>query len=77
MTEPNPHELVVPPAVGWIVHEITPTRSGQDTLWAWCRIQDDGPGYTDIVYTRTDGVTLADPGNRAGQLGPVVFKAFC
>lgn len=68
--------LEIPAAQGWVVHELLRARSGLPTVWAWCRVAEDQPGYSHIVYTLADGVTQADPGPNP-TLGPVVVKVFC
>lgn len=66
----------LPPTTGWVVHEVLRSRSGLPQVWAWCRVSDDHPGYSEVVYTLNDGVTSADPGTNP-QLGPVIVKVFC
>lgn len=81
-------ELIeMPPAIGWVVHLVAgkPQQTQSREFWAWCKVTVDQPGYTDIVFTETDGSTIADPYPRPTadspllpvRLGPVVFKAFC
>jgi hypothetical protein len=85
-------ELEVPPMTGWVVHtaENKPASTAGRPIWAWCKVSQDGPGYSEIVFTEADGTTPVDPypvqRNDAGdaleaerrvQLGPVVFQVFC
>ena len=80
-------EIEMPPAVGWVVHLVAgkPQQTSGHEMWAWCKVTADEPGYTDIVFTETDGQTITDPypkptldsPDRPVRLGPVVFKVFC
>lgn len=79
--------IEIPPAVGWVVHLVAgkPQQTQSHEHWAWCKVTVDEPGYTDIVFTETDGSTIANPYPRPTpdspqlpvKLGPVVFKVFC
>lgn len=80
-------ELEMPAPVGFVVHQVgglSQQNSGGE-FWAWCKVTADAPGYTEIVFTLTDGSTIADPYPRPTKdslpdpvrLGPVVFKVFC
>ena len=76
----------MPAPVGWVVHLVS-GRSQQATgdVWAWCKVTADDPGYSEVVFTETDGSTPADPYPKATsdapdrplRLGAVVFKVFC
>lgn len=74
-------ELDGPAPVGWVVHtaEGKPQQLSNITLWAWCKVEVDQPGYAEIVYTHADGATPADPypNGEPVRLGPVLFKVFC
>ena len=74
-------ELELPPAFGWVVHTVEgkPQQLANTTHWAWCKVTDDYPGYSEIVFTLADGATPADPypNGEATRLGPVLFKVFC
>lgn len=78
--------LEMSPAVGWVVHKVVgkPQQTEGIVHWAWCRVTTEGPGYTDIVFTESDGTTVADPyphlpatADRPVKLGEVLFKVFC
>jgi len=79
--------LDMPPPVGFVVHLVSnlPQQTQGREFWAWCKVTADQPGYTDIMFTHTDGQTIADPYPlptedspvRPVRLGPVVFKVFC
>ena len=74
-------ELEIQPAVGWVVHVVEgkPQHLSNTTHWAWCKVEVDKPGYTEIVFTLPDGATTADPYPNGEQvrLGVVLFKVFC
>lgn len=92
-TEVEGEAFEFPAATGWVIHTVEgkPQQTSTRTLWAWCKVSTEGPGYTDIVFTETDGATHVDPypvryDDNTGvpldqphpvQLGPVVFKVFC
>ena len=73
--------LDLPPAVGWVVHtaEGKPQNLSGLTHWAWCKVEAEQPGYSEIVFTYSDGATPADPypNGEPTRLGPVLFKVFC
>jgi hypothetical protein len=84
--QPLYDELEAPPMVGWVVHltEGKPQSTQNQTFWAWCKVEADKPGYTEIVFTEADGTTPADPypvapggTRRPVRLGTVLFKVFC
>lgn len=84
--QPLYDELDVPPVSGWVVHEVVgkPQQTSNVKHWAWCRVEAERPGYTEIHFTLTDGSTPADPypedpagRRRPVRLGDVVFKVFC
>lgn len=95
MSDPSsdiPHSIVgeipdMPSPVGYVVHEVEgkPQQTEGTVFWAWCRVEADRPGYTDVLFTLTDGSTVADPypkptpdsPDRPLVLGHVVFKVFC
>ena len=71
---------------GWVVHlvEGKPQSTANQTFWAWCKVEVDKPGYTEIVFTEPDGSTPADPypetpgaARRRVRLGAMLFKVFC
>ena len=77
----------MPPPVGFVVHLVaglSQQNSGTE-FWAWCKVTADQPGYSEIVFTLSDGSTIADPYPKPTEdspqdpvrLGPVVFKVFC
>lgn len=74
------------PSVGYVVHKVVgkPQQTEGVAHWAWCRVTTEGPGYTDITFTESDGKTIADPyphlpdtADRPVKLGEVLFKVFC
>lgn len=65
------------PSEGWVVHEIIQRRQGQQTMWAWCRVNVAEAGYTEVSYTLSDGVTAANPGDGTVLLGAVITKLWC
>lgn len=79
--------LEAPDPVGWVVHVAVgkPQATENQTIWAWCKVEAEKPGYTEIVFTLSDGTTPADPypkptddsPQRPVRLGPVLFKVFC
>lgn len=79
--------IEMPPAVGWVVHLVVgkPQVTQNHEIWAWCKVTVDEPGYSEIVFTETDGSTPANPYPKPTpdspdfkvRLGPVVFKVFC
>ncbi len=82
-----PGELLeLPPMSGWVVHDVAgkPQSTSNQSFWAWCKVEADRPGYTEIHFTETDGSTPADPYPKAPgsaprpvRLGTVLFKVFC
>lgn len=74
---PVPDALDVPPATGWVIHEVRRARASEPLIWAWCQVTDQGPGYTQITYTLTDGVTQPDHTPTRPELGPVITRIFC
>ena len=74
-------ELELPPAVGWVVHLVEGKSQSLRgvTHWAWCKVEAEQPGYSEIVFTLPDGATPADPypNGEPTHLGSVLFKVFC
>jgi hypothetical protein len=75
-----------PPASGWVVHltEGKPQSTQGTASWAWCKVEEGRPGYTEMHFTLPDGVTPTDPYPSAAgaeprpvRLGTVLFKVFC
>lgn len=72
-----------PPSTGWVVHEVYRYNETDAQLWAWCKVQVDAPGYTEIQYTEADGHTASDGPHTGGpranrvRLGPVLFQVWC
>lgn len=73
-------EIVRPPAVGFVVHEVLNTPPQPPTVWwAWCTVIEGTPGYGEITFTLDDGITPADavfPSSGRPKLGPVLFKVW-
>lgn len=42
-------------------------------VWAWCEVNGDGPGFTDITYTEADGISIVDAPGIQHQLGRFLF----
>lgn len=71
------NDMIDEPLNGYVVHELRKSRSGEATVWAWCRVTSEVPGYTGIDrFTRDDGVTDVEPPSTFA-LGPVVVKLWC
>jgi hypothetical protein len=69
-------QLEEAPSTGWVVHEVVRPTETDAVVWAWCRVQIDGPGYTEVHFTEADGHTVtAGPGML--QLGRVLFQVWC
>ena len=66
-----------PPSTGWVVHQVARRAENQHVVWAWCKVQVDEPGYTDITFTKPDGKTPTDPGDGELRLGAVLFQLWC
>lgn len=62
--------------VGWVVHEVMVPTGGQG-VWAWCRVEMDRPGYSEIYFTKRDGQTVAERPAGELRLGARVFQAWC
>jgi len=73
---PGQVELMGQPSVGWVVHEVTHSKEAQPTVWAWCRVAIDGPGYQEITFTKPDGTTAVDAPKDL-VLGRVLFQLWC
>jgi hypothetical protein len=41
----------------WVVFE---AKAGSKTLWAWCQIGRQPPGFDEVLFTEPDGVTIVD-----------------
>lgn len=67
-----------PPSTGWVVHEVYRYNESDELLWAWCKVQVDAPGYTEIQFTEADGHTASDgPRSASVRLGAVLFQVWC
>ena len=78
MTDEQMTVLESPPTVGWIVHPVLNVpNTAQGSVWAWCRVEMDQPGYSEIHFTRNDGQTPAEQPDGALRLGAPIFQAWC
>jgi|PlaIllAssembly_1097288.scaffolds.fasta_scaffold00276_4 hypothetical protein len=65
---------------GWVVHEVSLTNAEQTrhgSVWAWCRVQHDEPGYSEVAFTKADGFTQAQKPDGDLRLGKVLFQVWC
>lgn len=66
-----------PPSIGWVVHEVVRVRDASQIVWAWCKVEVNEPGYTEVTFTKSDGSTKVDIGTDELRLGPVLFQVWC
>lgn len=76
MTDTSELPSSAPPSTGWVVHEVARSREADESLWAWCKVQVDQPGYTEVYFTGIDGTTAAS-GPDHPRLGRVLFQVWC
>ena len=59
------------------MHEVARATETSTVVWAWCKVQVDEPGYSEVVFTHDDGHTPADAPPQGLRLGRVLFQVWC
>lgn len=70
-------ELPSSPNFGFVVHEVASTPANI-RVWAWCKVVEGVPGYQDISFTLSDGMTPTDALLHGPlKLGAVITRVWC